>query len=69
MTGAITVWSVNGSLFTLSSIFNGDLPYHSINGTNLVINVPFNNTEYACHGATARSTIQSEPAFLYIAGK
>ena len=65
-----TGWSVNGSnAVTLSDINNSGLPGHSLNGTSLVINTPMNNTEYVCVSISDDGNLQSDPVFLFVAGK
>ena len=64
-----TGWRVNGDrIYTLTEIRNGELAGHSLNGANLVINTPVNNTEYNCVSIRDDGNVISDPAFLYIAG-
>ena len=67
--GAVILWEVNGVSFLFFQLRDGDLPNHSVNGTNIVINVPVNNTEYICAAFTNNNNaISSDPTFVYIAG-
>ena len=66
--GGVTLWTVNGTTFTLNNLRNGDLAGHGTNGTNIVISVPVNNTEYICEIATNVNDIVGDPVFIYIAG-
>ena len=67
--GPVILWEVNGDSFSLSSLRDGDLPNHTANGTNIVINVPTNNSEYICIATTNLNDTRSDPAFVYIAGR
>ena len=70
ITGGVAGWSINGSgAITLGAIDNGGIPGHSRSGTNLIVDSPQNNTEYACAIITNDGDIISDPAFLYIAGE
>ena len=63
---------VNDSRYSLTQLRNGDLPDHSAtdgNETNIIINVPMNNTKYVCVSSTNNNDVLSDPAFVYIAGK
>ena len=65
-----TGWRLNGDrIYTLTEIRNGSLTGHSLNGSNLVINTPINNTEYNCLSIRDDGNVISDPAFLYIAGR
>jgi len=65
-----TGWSVNdSSAASLGDIHDGDLEGHSLNGTSLVVDIPVNNTKYVCVSIRDAGNLESEPAFLYIAGK
>ena len=66
--GPIILWEVNNGSFSLPRLRNGELENHAANGTNIVINVPVNNTEYICTATTNDNAISSDPAFVYIAG-
>ena len=70
-TAGTTLWSVNGSRFTLIELRIGGLPNHNVTGTSIVINVPVNNTEYNCGtiNFTAGSLLLSDSIFVYIAGE
>ena len=68
-TEGLILWEVNGVRFLLFELRDGDLPNHSVNGTNIVINIPVNNTEYICIiPTTIDNLIRSDPAFVYVAG-
>lgn len=60
---------MNGSDFLFGSIAMGQLPGHNRTGSNILIEVPTNNTEYICLESNNVGEIieTSEPAFLYIA--
>ena len=65
-----TGWQLNNTrIYTLTEIRDGELTGHSLNGANLVVNVPTNNTQYNCMSIRDAGNIISDPAFLYIAGK
>ena len=65
-----TGWQLNNDrIYTLTEIRRGELTGHSLNGANLVVNVPTNNTEYTCVSIRDAGNIISDPAFLYIAGR
>ena len=70
ITQGSTGWSVNGQpAVSLTGIDANGIPGHSRNGTNLVINTPVNNTEYACVSIRDDRDVFSDPAYLYIAGE
>ena len=60
------VWTVNGTDYLLNSLTN--IPGHSHNGTNILVNSPMNNTEYICVSLTNDGVIVSDPAYIVIAG-
>ena len=64
----ITLWTVNGTTFTLNDLREGGITGHGTNGTNIVISVPVNNTEYICEIFTNDNVIVGDPVFIYIAG-
>ena len=73
VTGFAT-WRVNvndrtDGEFTPNGLVNGDGHMHGVDGTNILINVPMNNTEYACVSNVGLDVSLSDPAFLNIAGK
>ena len=45
VTGVI-VWEVNGTTYRRDQLDNGDLPGHNRTGSNILVNIPVNNTEY-----------------------
>ena len=64
-----TGWRVNGgNTLTLDDVRRGGLPGHSVNGTNLLIVNATNNTEYICASIRDVGNVNSDPAYLYIAG-
>ena len=67
--GPVILWAVNGASFSLIALRDGALPNHTANGTNIVINVPTNNSEYICTATTNLNATSSNPAFVYIAGR
>ena len=69
--GIIPLWQVNGVSYTLTGLSNGELSGHSVSGTNIIVSVPMNGTEYVCviPAVPPNPTILSNPAFLYIAGE
>ena len=65
----VAAWIVNDTTYFLSDLSNGLLLGHNRTGTNMLINIPVNNTEYVCLSQTNDGSVQSEPAYIYIAGK
>ena len=65
----VALWNVNGTDYRLSSLTNGELPGHSRNGTNILVNSPVNNTEYICTSQTNDGDFSSDPAYIVIAGE
>ena len=72
----IPLWLVNGQRYTLNVLFNGSLPGHSVNGTNiiveeLVMNDPRNDSVYVCvlPQVPPAAEIRSDPTNLYVAGE
>ena len=62
-------WSVNGeNPVTATAIRNGGLDNHTVSGTNLVVLVPTNNTQYVCVAIRDGGDFYSNPVYLYIAG-
>ena len=57
--------------FTPNALGNGRLAGHDIhvNGSNILINVPVNNSKYICVSNVDTHITQSDPAFLYISGQ
>ena len=61
---------VNGSAYTLNELSQGELPGHNRTGPNIIIQTPVNNTMYVCESLISTDhVIQSEAAFVYIAGE
>ena len=65
----IATWTVNDTDYTLANLTDGELPAHSLDGTNLLILSPVNNTEYICVSQTNDGKTRSDPAYIVIAGK
>ena len=62
----IAAWKVNGTTFFLGSLTNG----HNRRGTNILVDIPVNNTEYICVSQiTIDDIILSDPAYIIIAGE
>ena len=53
----------------LGDLANGALPGHNVTGTNILVNSPVNNTEYACVFLDAGNQMDSDPACIVIAGE
>ena len=60
-------WRVNNTAYFIVDLMNGHLSGHntSVNGSNIVISTPINNTEYVCNN---RST-DGEPYNIFVAGE
>ena len=70
VTVGVPLWMINGSTFTLNELSQGELPGHNRIGTNLIIEIPVNNTMYVCESLVSTDhTLRSEAAYVYIAGK
>ena len=65
----VTSWRVNGTDYALTNLTNGGLPGHNLNGTNILVNGPVNNTEYICVSAMNFAFLTSAPAYLTVAGE
>ena len=65
----VALWFVNGTDYRLSTLTNGALSGHNVTGTNILVNSPENNTEYICVSQTNNGDINSDPAYIIIAGK
>ena len=65
----VPVWIVNGTgtIYLLSQLTNGVLPRHSRRGSNILVNIPFNNTEYICVSTINSIYALSDPAYITIA--
>ena len=69
ITEGSTAWSVNGGIpVTVTAIRDGNLDNHTINGINLVVLIPTNNTQYVCVAIRDAGDLPSNPVYLYIAG-
>ena len=62
-------WRINGTTYLLSDLRFGLLPGHSLNGANVLVNSPVNNTEYICVFLVRDGKITSDPAYIIIAGE
>ena len=65
----VASWRVNGSDYVLASLTNGVLPGHNRTGTNILVNIPVNNTEYICVSLTNDGETSSDPTYIIIAGE
>ena len=64
----VGLWNVNGTEYTLSDL-RGTLPGHGLNGINILVRIPVNNTEYICVSQTNDGKTRSDPAYIVIAGE
>ena len=62
----VAAWSVNGMVYSLTSLTNGAVPGHNVTGTNILVYSPVNNTEYVCISQTNDSETRSVPAYINI---
>ena len=62
-------WQVNGTAYRLDQLDDGILPGHNRTGTNILVNIPVNHTEYICVSQTNDGSDLSDPAYIIIAGK
>ena len=69
VTTGVAVWRVNSTDYALTNLTNGDLPGHSLIGTNILVNRPVNNTEYICVSDINFGSLINAPAYLIIAGE
>ena len=65
----VATWTVNDIDYTLDNLTDGELPGHSLDGTNILVLSPVNNTEYICVSLTNDGKTRSDPAYIIIAGK
>ena len=65
----LAAWIVNDMTFTISQLASGRLPGHNRSASNILVNSPVNNTEYICVSQLIHSDINSDPAYIYVAGK
>ena len=65
----VATWTVNDTDYTLANLTDGELPGHSLHGTNILVLSPVNNTEYICVSLTNDGKTRSDPAYIVIAGK
>ena len=70
VTGVVSLWRVNGTVYSHNQLTDGALPGHSRTGTNILVNSPVNNTEYICVFLDADHNEHStDPALIIIAGE
>ena len=65
----VAAWIVDDETYTLTELTNGVLPGHSLNGTNLLVNSPVNNTEYICVSHANNGEIRRHPAYIIKTGE
>ena len=70
ITEGVITWQINnGETFSIGEIRDdGRLPNHTVNGTDLVVLIPTNNTRYVCVAMTNEDNTFSAPVDLYVAG-
>ena len=66
---AIATWTINNTVYRVTSLARGNLLGHDTRGTNVLINIPVNNTEYVCVCFFNSTDEHSDPAYIIIAGK
>ena len=72
-----TEWIINGTLYDIMSLHNGELAGHSANLSgsdiiveNIIMNDPRNASVYKCMIANKEMILyEGDPSFLYIAGE
>ena len=64
VTGVVVAWRVNNKYYSLTDLTNGVLPYHGLDGTNLLFNYTVNNTEYICVSTTSDGDVSGDPAYI-----
>ena len=69
VTGVVVAWRVNNKYYSLTDLTNGVLPYHSRNGTNILLDTVVNNTEYFCVSTTSDGDVSGDPAYIIIVGE
>ena len=65
----VALWRVDDESYTLTEITNGVLPGHSLNGTNLLVDSPVNNTEYICVSHANDGEVRRYPAYIINTGE
>ena len=65
----LAIWKINGTFYTLSALTNGAIQGHNRRGANLLVSSPANGTEYICVSQTTNGDIDSNPAYILVAGK
>ena len=65
----IPIWIINDTLYLPVNLFNGVVAGHNSSGTNILVNSPVNNTKYVCVSQTINGNINSNPAYIIVAGK
>ena len=70
VTVGVVTWRINnGKSFSIGEIRDdGRLPNHTVNGTDLVVLIPTNNTRYVCVAVANYVEMFSTPVDLYVAG-
>ena len=63
----IVSWIVNESSHFLPDLTNGLLPKLRGNATNIIIDIPVNNTECVCIATLNQHIVYSDPAYIYLA--
>ena len=64
------LWRVNLTSFILADLANGALPGHNVTGTNILINIPVNNTEYVCVSLIDGGESSNDlPYYIIVAGE
>ena len=70
VTGVVTAWRINGTSRGFIQLLNNQVPGHSLEGVNIQVNIPVNNTEYICVFIDeSNQTGSSDPAYIFIAGE
>ena len=68
--GVVSAWRVNGRVYTIGDVTNGELPEHTRTGKSILINSPVNNTEYICVSVNVDGNeINSDPVHIFFAGE
>ena len=72
----LVYWIINGQQYSLSTLFNGSLPGHNVNGSSIIVdeivmNDPRNGSDYICvfPQLPPALDIRSDPTNLYVAGE
>ena len=62
-------WIINGAIYRIFQLANGELPGHNTSGANILVHTPVNNTQYVCASVTNDNTITSDPAYIIFGGE